>query len=227
MLEYRRYRDAAGCSTRSSAASAGPSTARRRRRPSCAAPPSRPRSRPTSPTGSGSALGELLTPPPEPDTSHIRTHRLAPAAPRGRPRAAAQPQRPRLRRGLRPRGPLHPGVTLFALLELYRRGEATGARRRQLRPDRGEGEMSADGPGGDARGAALPLAGSGLGGGARRGDRGRGGRGRGRRRGARAASRQAAGASACAGSPAATRSRRCPRQRTPPAACWRSRARRR
>jgi segregation and condensation protein A len=73
----------------------------------------------------GSALGDLLTPPPEVDIGHIR------------PTVSLERRLEALRHALRNRGSvdfdeqfggedrLTQAVTLFALLELYRRGEAT------------------------------------------------------------------------------------------------------
>jgi segregation and condensation protein A len=73
----------------------------------------------------GGALGDLLTPPPEVDTGHIR------------PTVSLERRLEALRHALRNRGSidfdeqfggedrLTQAVTLFALLELYRRGEAT------------------------------------------------------------------------------------------------------
>ena len=86
----------------------------------------------------GSALGDLLTPPPAPDVGHIRTtvsvqRRLSVV----RDLLADQVD-PRLRRGLRPRGPLHPGG------DPVRPARAPPPRRGDLvpeghvRPDRGD-----------------------------------------------------------------------------------------
>jgi segregation and condensation protein A len=82
----------------------------------------------------GSALGDLLTPPPEPSTSHIR------------PTVSLQ-RRLGVIRDLLERGPridfeeafgsedrLTQAVTLFALLELHRRGEATWEQKDSFSP---------------------------------------------------------------------------------------------
>ncbi|MGZ5310381.1 MAG: segregation and condensation protein A [Solirubrobacterales bacterium] len=124
MLEYRRYRDAAavfeGIFRRESGAlyrSAPPPAELRRAAVEAAV-------QAYEPDRLGSALGELLTPPPEPGTSHIRST------------VSVQRRLGVLRELLRNRSVLDfdaafgrddrftQCVTLFALLELYRRGEA-------------------------------------------------------------------------------------------------------
>jgi segregation and condensation protein A len=82
----------------------------------------------------GAALGDLLTPPPEVDVGHIR------------PTVSLERRLEALRSALSSRGSvdfdeqfggedrLTQAVTLFALLELYRRGEATWKQSRPLGP---------------------------------------------------------------------------------------------
>jgi segregation and condensation protein A len=82
----------------------------------------------------GAALGDLLTPPPEVDVGHIR------------PTVSLETRLEALRAALSSRGSvdfdeqfggedrLTQAVTLFALLELYRRGEATWKQSRPLGP---------------------------------------------------------------------------------------------
>jgi segregation and condensation protein A len=82
----------------------------------------------------GAALGDLLTPPPEVDVGHIR------------PTVSLERRLEALRAALSNRGSidfdeqfgaedrLTQAVTLFALLELYRRGEATWKQSRPLGP---------------------------------------------------------------------------------------------
>jgi segregation and condensation protein A len=82
----------------------------------------------------GTALGDLLTPPPEVDIGHIR------------PTVSLERRLEALRTALRSRGSvdfdeqfggedrLTQAVTLFALLELYRRGEATWKQSRPFGP---------------------------------------------------------------------------------------------
>jgi segregation and condensation protein A len=82
----------------------------------------------------GAALGDLLTPPPEVDTGHIR------------PTVSLERRLEALRTALSGKGSidfdeqfggedrLTQAVTLFALLELYRRGEATWKQSKPLGP---------------------------------------------------------------------------------------------
>ena len=82
----------------------------------------------------GAALGDLLTPPPEVDISHIR------------PTVSLEKRLEALRAALSGKGSvdfdeqfggedrLTQAVTLFALLELYRRGEATWKQSKPLGP---------------------------------------------------------------------------------------------
>ena len=145
MLEYRRYRDAGGPSGRpvrrraplpvpARAAAAGAAARLARgREPRC-----------TSRSGSREALGDLLRVPPEPDTSHIR------------PTVSLERRLAVLRELLGRRGRfdfdelfadedrLTQAVTLFALLEMHKRGEATLGAAEAVRPDRGGGVI--DGP---------------------------------------------------------------------------------
>ena len=126
MLEYRRYSEAAQMLAERFEREGGvpvPLGAATGR--SCAARRWTPPARSTSPSVLGVALGDLLTLPPEPDTRHIRTT------------VSLQRRLGVIRDLLRPRKTLDfdeafggedrftQAVTLFALLELYRRGEAT------------------------------------------------------------------------------------------------------
>jgi segregation and condensation protein A len=82
----------------------------------------------------GAALGDLLTPPPEVDIGHIR------------PTVSLEKRLEALRAALSGKGSvdfdeqfggedrLTQAVTLFALLELYRRGEATWKQSKPLGP---------------------------------------------------------------------------------------------
>ena len=86
------------------------------------------------PEGLGAALGDLLTPPPEVDVGHIR------------PTVSLERRLEALRSALSSKGSvdfdeqfggedrLTQAVTLFALLELYRRGEATWKQSKPLGP---------------------------------------------------------------------------------------------
>jgi segregation and condensation protein A len=125
MLEYRRYRDAAAHLAELFAAGrrymyrAAPLPPELRRVALEAARPS------YDPDLLGSAIGDLLRTPPRPDTSHIR------------PTVSLERRLRALRELLAARRPidfdetfgsedkLTQAVTLFALLELYKRGEAT------------------------------------------------------------------------------------------------------
>jgi segregation and condensation protein A len=127
MLEYRRYRDASKVLEKMFAAEApylyrsAPLPAELRRAALKFAKPV------YDPTRLGSALGDLLTPPPEPSTSHIR------------PTVSLQRRLGVLREALTRHARLDfeetfgkedrltQAVTLFALLEMHRRGEATWA----------------------------------------------------------------------------------------------------
>ncbi len=125
MLEYRRYSRAAKAIAKLFEAEApymyrsAPLPAELRRAALKAAKPV------YDPERLNSALGDLLTPPPEPSVAHIRT-------------TVSLQQRLGVIRRLLERGPvldfektfgkedrLTQAVTLFALLEMYRRGEAT------------------------------------------------------------------------------------------------------
>jgi segregation and condensation protein A len=125
MLEYRRYRDAAAHLVDLFAAGrrylyrSAPLPSTLRRVALDAARPS------YDPDQLGAAIGDLLKSPPRPDTSHIR------------PTVSLETRLRTLRELLSGRGPidfdesfgsedkLTQAVTLFALLELHKRGEAT------------------------------------------------------------------------------------------------------
>jgi segregation and condensation protein A len=125
MLEYRRYRDAAAhlaelfADGRRYLYRAAPLPPALRRVTLDAAKPS------YEPDQLGAAIGDLLKIPPRPDTSHIR------------PTVSLEKRLRLLRELLAGRGPidfeesfgsedkLTQAVTLFALLELHKRGEAT------------------------------------------------------------------------------------------------------
>lgn len=134
MLEYRRYSQAAQAMAKMFASEApyvyrsAPLPAELRRAALKAA------RKVYEPEQLGSALGELLAPPPEPRTDHIR------------PTVSLQ-RRLMVIRELLERGPridfeqafgaedrLTQAVTLFALLELHRRGEATWAQKESFGP---------------------------------------------------------------------------------------------
>ncbi|MGZ5308356.1 MAG: segregation and condensation protein A [Solirubrobacterales bacterium] len=134
MLEYRRYSEAARAMERMFEAEmpyiyrAAPLPVELRRAALKAA------KKAYEPEALGSALGDLLTPPPEPSTSHIR------------PTVSLQ-RRLGVVRDLLERGPkldfeeafgaedrLTQAVTLFALLELHRRGEATWSQKDSFGP---------------------------------------------------------------------------------------------
>ena len=133
MLEYRRYRDAAPTWPSSSRTATATSTARRRCRRSCAASPRRRASRPTSPTGSGPRSAICCACRRAPDTSHIR------------PTVSLEKRLRVLRELLVGRGSLDfdeafgnedrltQAVTLFALLELHKQGEATWEQSERVR----------------------------------------------------------------------------------------------
>ena len=134
MLEYRRYREAAtaleailereGCTLYRSAA---PPPELRRAAVEAAV-------QAYEPDRLGSALGDLLTPPPSPDVGHIRTT------------VSVQRRLTVLREALRRRPTLDfdeafgsedrftQAVTLFALLELHRRGEASWTQKETFGP---------------------------------------------------------------------------------------------
>ena len=126
MLEYRRYSEAAQDAHRAAAsAREGSSTARRRLPPELRRAALDAATQVYEPDRVGVALGDLLTIPPPPDTRHIRTT------------VTLQRRLGVIRDLLRSRKTLDfdeafggedrftQAVTLFALLELYRRGEAT------------------------------------------------------------------------------------------------------
>ncbi len=134
MLEYRRYSQAAKAMEKMLAAEApyiyrrAPLPAGLRRAALKAAKPV------YDPARLGTALGELLTPPPEPNTAHIR------------PTVSLQ-RRIEVIRDLLGRGPrldfdetfggedrLTQAVTLFALLEMHRRGEASWSQKETFGP---------------------------------------------------------------------------------------------
>ena len=183
MLEYRRYSQAAQMLSERSSVRAESCIARRPFRQSCGARRWTPPHRSTSPIALGLALGDLLTLPPAAGHAPHPDDRLAAAQARGRPRPAAMPQDARLRRGLRPRGPLHPGGHPLRAVGAVSPGEATWTQKETFGRIEVHARMTAvDGRGRDGRGPAVPLAGPGLGGRAGRGDRGGRGGGRGRAR---------------------------------------------
>ena len=126
MLEYRRYRDAAAHLAELFAdATRATSTARRRCRRSCVASRSRPRARSYDPELLGGVDRRSAARPagaghqPHPPDGLAR----APAA--GAARAARRRARHRLRQAFGDEDKLTQAVTLFALLEMHKRGEAT------------------------------------------------------------------------------------------------------
>ena len=134
MLEYRRYRDASEMLAERFAANRGylyraaPLPAHLRNVTIEHAQPV------YDPSQLGAALGSLLTEPPEPDTSHIR------------PTVSLQRRLDALRDALAGEGTvdfderfggedrLTQAVTVFALLEMYRKGEATWEQPRPFGP---------------------------------------------------------------------------------------------
>ena len=134
MLEYRRYRDAAEMLSERFAANRGylhrsaPLPKELRNVTLETAKPV------YDPSRLGSALGSLLTEPPEPDTSHIR------------PTVSLERRLNALRDALAGRGEidfderfgsedrLTQAVTVFALLEMYRKGEAVWEQPRPFGP---------------------------------------------------------------------------------------------
>ena len=134
MLEYRRYRDASKVLEKMFAAEApylyrsAPLPAELHRAALKFAKPV------YDPMKLGSALGDLLTPPPEPNTSHIR------------PTVSLQRRLGVLREALVKHAVLDfeetfgkedrltQAVTLFALLEMHRRGEATWSQKDTFGP---------------------------------------------------------------------------------------------
>ena len=134
MLEYRRYRDAAEMLSERFAANRGylhrsaPLPAELRNVTLETAKPV------YDPSRLGSALGSLLTEPPAPDTSHIR------------PTVSLERRLNALRDALAGRGEidfderfgeedrLTQAVTVFALLEMYRKGEAVWEQPRPFGP---------------------------------------------------------------------------------------------
>lgn len=134
MLEYRRYRDASRVLEKMFAAEA-PYLYRSAPLPLALRRAALRFAKPVyDPNRLGSALGDLLTPPPEPNTSHIR------------PTVSLQRRLGVLREALA-RGPkldfeeafggedrLTQAVTLFALLEMHRRGEATWSQKDTFGP---------------------------------------------------------------------------------------------
>jgi segregation and condensation protein A len=134
MLEYRRYRDAAAMLSERFASNRGylhrsaPLPKELRNVTLETAKPV------YDPSHLGSALGSLLTEPPEPDTSHIR------------PTVSLERRLTALREALAGRGEidfderfgsedrLTQAVTVFALLEMYRKGEAVWEQPRPFGP---------------------------------------------------------------------------------------------
>ena len=232
MLEYRRYRDAAAhLSEPVRRRRAATSTARRRCRPSCGGSRSRRRRPSTSPSGSARRSATCCASPPEPDISHIRPtvsleRRLRGAA-RRCSRAAASFD---FDEEFGDEDRLTQAVTLFALLELHREGEATWEQKEPFGPiEIRRRDERDERPRADRRGAALPLAAAGRRPPSwpRRARRARRQVDRGDRRCSRGPRRGRA-----RGRPARGRRRLHPRQRprrprTRRGACWPSRGRRR
>ena len=137
MLEYRRYRDASAELAERFEASAATSTARRRCRRSCAGSRVEAAVAVYDPDRLGAALGDLLTEPADVDISHIR------------PTVSLERRLRALRDALGRRTDfdfdeefggedrLTQAVTVFALLELYRKGEVTWEQSRAFGPIRG------------------------------------------------------------------------------------------
>ena len=125
MLEYRRYKGCRRGSLERSRLSRRTCTAPRRCRSSCGGCRSRPPRQAYDPDRLGVALGDLLTPPPQVDTSHIR------------PTVSLELRLEVLRDMLGRSGRLDfdkafgdedrltQAVTIFALLEMHKKGEAT------------------------------------------------------------------------------------------------------
>ena len=141
MLEYRRYRDAAAdLAELLRRRSAATSTARRRCRPSCAASRSTPPRQAYEPERLGVALGDLLRTPPRARHQPHPPDRLARAAAAASCASCSRSDGTLdFDEAFGGEDRLTQAVTLFALLELYKRGEATWKQERALRPDRGHG----------------------------------------------------------------------------------------
>ena len=187
----------------------------------------------TSPTGSPRRSATCCATPPEPDTSHIRPtvslERRLRAAARAARRAAGSFD---FDEAFGDEDRLTQAVTLFALLEMHKRGRGDLGAEEALRADRGGGRDRV------SRRRLTVSSGS-----SRRCCSSRPSRSRPRsspRRARRARPRstgrstllegalaEGSAGSSCARSPAATRSPPTRPPRTPRAACWRSRARRR
>ena len=134
MLEYRRYRDAAAMLSERFSANRG-YLHRQAPLPPELRTVTLEAARPVyDPSRLGSTLGSLLTEPPVPDTSHIR------------PTVSLERRLTALREALAGRGEidfdqnfgeedrLTQAVTVFALLEMYRKGEATWEQPRPFGP---------------------------------------------------------------------------------------------
>ena len=126
MLEYRRYkRGRRGCSASCFEGRALSCIARRRRRRSCGGR-ARGLAQAYEPDRLGVALGDLLALPPEVDTQPHPQHRLARSAVSSVLRdLLGSQQDARLRRGVRPRGSLHPGGDAVRAARAVPPGEAT------------------------------------------------------------------------------------------------------
>ena len=125
MLEARRYRRAAEHLAGGSPPSTAIASARRRRRRPCAASTSRTRRRSTSPTRLGKAIGGLLRTPPPLSLRHVTIPRVSVGERLAHLRALLRRGRGRSTRRSRGADRVTVAVTLFALLELYKQGEAT------------------------------------------------------------------------------------------------------
>ena len=144
MLEYRRYRDAAAHLAELFA------DGRRYLYRSAPLPPELRRvsldaaTRSYEPDRLAEAIGDLLRTPPEPDTSHIRPDGLARAA---AARCCASCSRAAGRfdfdEAFGDEDRLTQAVTLFALLELHKRGEATWTQTKLFGPIRGPATVRA------------------------------------------------------------------------------------
>ena len=146
---YARFRGAGGYLAARARGRAGVPlplrAAARRAAPRCrSSTPSRPTTRPCS----AQALGGLLRTPPPIDLRHMAMPRVSLADRLARAARAAAPRRVLLRRGGRGADRMTVAVTLFALLELYKRGEAALGAGGAVRADHGRASAGGDRGGG-------------------------------------------------------------------------------
>ena len=145
MIEAQRYRGAAAHLGERPAAEGSTGSGRRPRRRGCGAARSSTPRRSGSRPGSARAIGTLLRVPPQIDTRHLVSARVSVVERLGHLRRLLARGRFTFDEAVGRADRVTVAVTLFALLELYKQGEATWAQEVPF------GDITIGGPAGEER----------------------------------------------------------------------------